>query len=381
MTPAERRPATRVVHAGRPDPTSGEPLLPGPVFAAPFHLRGATDSAPYGYGRYHNPTFTGYERALTELEGGHATVFSSGMAAVSAVLVSLTRPGDVVVLPSDCYGTVRTLADEHLSTRGVDVRLVPTDQVTMEEAAEGARLLWAEVPSNPGLDVLDLEDLAKATRRAGALLAVDHTLATPLALRPLEHGADLAVCSDSKAMTGHGDLIMGHVAAADPDLAAGVLRWRSTAGGVPGPFETWLAHRSLATLDVRLRRACGNAQAIAELLSGRPDVTGVRYPGLRDHPAHALAARQLDGLFGPVVSFELAGEAAAQRFLDTAELVTEATSFGGVHTMAERRARWGMDAVPDGFIRLSAGIEDPDDLLADIAGALDGARRAASPAA
>jgi cystathionine gamma-lyase len=371
MTPAERRPATRVVHAGRPDATSGEPLLPGPVFAAPFHLRGAADSAPYGYGRYHNPTFTGYERALGELEGGHATVFSSGMAAVSAVLVALTRPGDVVVLPSDCYGTVRTLAEEHLSTRGVGVRLVPTDQATMEEAAEGARLVWAEVPSNPGLDVLDLEDLAKATRRAGALLAVDHTLATPLALRPLEHGADLAVCSDSKAMTGHGDLIMGHVAAADPDLAAGVLRWRSTAGGVPGPFETWLAHRSLATLDVRLRRACGNAQAIAELLSGRPDVAGVRYPGLPDHPAHALAARQLDGLFGPVVSFELAGEDAAQRFLDAAELVTEATSFGGVHTMAERRARWGMDAVPEGFIRLSAGIEDPADLLADIAGALD----------
>jgi cystathionine gamma-lyase len=373
MTPAERRPATRVVHAGRPGATPGEPLLPGPVFAAPFHLRGAADSAPYGYGRYHNPTFTGYERALAELEGGHATVFSSGMAAVSAVLVSLTRPGDVVVVPADCYGTVRTLAAEHLSTRGVDVRLVPTEQVTMEEAAEGARLVWAEVPSNPGLDVLDLADLAKATRRAGALLAVDHTLATPLGLRPLEHGADLAVCSDSKAMTGHGDLIMGHVAAADPDLAAGVLRWRSTAGGVPGPFETWLAHRSLATLDVRLRRACANALAIAELLSARSDVSGVRYPGLPGDRAHAVAARQLDGLFGPVLCFELADEDAAQRFLDAAELITEATSFGGVHTMAERRARWGMDAVPEGFIRLSAGIEDPADLLGDIAGALDAA--------
>jgi cystathionine gamma-lyase len=243
----------------------------------------------------------------------------------------------------------------------------------MEEAVEGARVVWAETPSNPALDVLDIEALARATRRAGALLAVDSTLATPLALRPLELGADLVVCSDSKAMTGHGDLIMGHVAAADPDLAAGVLRWRTLAGAVPGPMETWLAHRSLATLDVRLRRQTANALAIAGLLEGRADVSGVRYPGLPGHPAHELAARQMHGLFGPVVSFELAGAAAARRFLDAASLVTEATSFGGVHTLAERRARWGMDAVSEGFIRLSAGIEDPDDLLADVAGALDAA--------
>jgi cystathionine gamma-lyase len=373
MTAADRRPATRVVHAGRPGAVSGEPLLPGPTFAAPFHLRGDADSAPYGYGRYHNPSFTHYEHALGELEGGTATVFSSGMAAVSAVLVSLTRPGDVVVLPSDCYGTVRTLAAEHLATRGVEVRWVPTDQVVMEESVEGARLVWAEVPSNPGLAVLDLGELAKATRRAGALLAVDHTLATPLALRPLEHGADVAVCSDSKAMTGHGDLIMGHVACADADLAGMILRWRSIAGAVPGPLETWLAHRSLATLDVRLRRACANALAIAELLVARSDVSAVRYPGLDGDPARAVAERQLGGLYGQVVCFELADALAAQRFLDASQLITEATSFGGVHTMAERRARWGMDDVPAGFIRLSAGIEDPADLLADVSAALDAA--------
>jgi cystathionine gamma-lyase len=371
MSSQERRPATKVVHAGHPEAVSGEPLLPGPVFAAPFHLQGAVDSAAYGYGRYGNPTFTRYEQALAELEGGAATVFSSGMAAVCAVLVALTRPGDAVVVPADCYGAVRTLADEHLGARGVEIRLVPTDQVTMEEAMDGARLVWAETPSNPGLDVLDVEALARAARRAGALLAVDSTLATPLAQRPLELGADLSVCSDSKAMTGHGDLILGHVAAADEELAAGLERWRTLAGGVPGPLETWLAHRSLATLDVRLRRACANAQAIAELLEARADVTGVRYPGLASHPAHELAARQCNGLFGPVVSFELASAAAARSFLDAAELVTEATSFGGVHTMAERRARWGLDEVPEGFIRLSAGIEDPADLLADLAGALD----------
>jgi cystathionine gamma-lyase len=373
MPAEERRPATRVVHAGQPAPVSGEPLLPGPVFAAPFHLQGEVDAAPYGYGRYGNPTYTRYEAALAELEGGTATVFASGMAAVSAVLIPLTRPGDIVVIPSDCYGAVRTLGSEHLASRGVDVRFVPSEQTALEEAAEGARLVWVETPTNPGLDVIDLEAVGRAARRAGALLAVDSTLATPLAQRPLELGADLSVCSDSKAMTGHGDLVLGHVAASDPELAAGVLRWRTLAGGVPGPLETWLAHRSLATLDVRLRRACANAQAVAELLDARPDVAGVRYPGLPGHPAHALAARQMDGLFGPVVSFELADAAAARRFLDTAELVTEATSFGGVHTLAERRARWGLDAVPEGFIRLSAGIEDPADLLADLAGALDAA--------
>jgi cystathionine gamma-lyase len=349
------------VHAGQPAPVPGEPLLPGPVFAAPFHLPGDVDSAPYGYGRYGNPTYTRYETALGELEGGTATVFASGMAAVTAALLPLTRPGDVVVVPSDCYGAVRVLSEEHLAPRGVEIRLVPTDQVALEEAADGARLVWVETPSNPGLDVIDLEALARAARRAGALLAVDSTLATPLLQRPLELGADLSVCSDSKAMTGHGDLVLGHVAAADPDLAAGALRWRTTAGGIPGPFETWLAHRSLATLDVRLRRACGNAQAIAELLDHRPDVTGVRYPGLPGHPAHALAARQMDGVFGQVVSFELASEEVARRFL------------------AERRARWGLDAVPGGFIRLSAGIEDRADLLVDLAGALDAA--AASSAA
>jgi len=373
MSSEGRRPATKVVHAGQPPPVPGEPLMPGPVLAAPFHLPGEVDSAPYGYGRYGNPTYTRYEEALGELEGGTATVFASGMAAVSAVLVPLTRPGDLVVVPVDCYGAVRVLAEEHLAARGVQVRFVRSDQVVMEESVEGARLVWVESPTNPALDVLDIEALARAARRAGALLAVDSTLATPLLQRPLELGADLSVCSDSKAMTGHGDLVIGHVAASDPDLAALVRRWRTLAGAVPGPLETWLAHRSLATLDVRLRRQCANAQAIAGLLDARPDVRDVRYPGLPGHPAHELAERQFHGLFGQLVSFELESAGAAQRFLDASSLITEATSFGGVHTLAERRARWGMDEVPEGFIRLSAGVEDPEDLLADIAGALDAA--------
>jgi cystathionine gamma-lyase len=376
---ADRRPATRVVHAGLPSAEQGAPLLPGPVFAAPFHLRGDVDSAPYAYGRYHNPTWAQYEAALGELEGGLAVLFSSGMAAVSAVLLGLTRPGDLVVVPSDCYGEVRAVAARQLADNGVKTRFVPTHQDSFEEAVEGARLVWAEIPSNPLLDVLDLDALARAARRAGALLAVDHTLATPLALRPLAHGADLAVCSDSKAMSGHSDLVLGHVAVADEELAARIRGWRTTTGAIAGPFEAWLAHRSLATLDVRLRRACANAQRIAELLDARDDVTGVRYPGLASHPAHELAARQLGGLFGAIVSFELADAETAQAFFDASELVAEATSFGGVHTMAERRARWGADDVSDGFVRLSAGVEDGDDLVADLTRALDTA--AAAPRA
>ena len=344
MSSDGHRPATRVVHAGQPAATPGEPLLPGPVFAAPFHLPGDVDSAPYGYGRYGNPTFTNYETALGELERGTATLFSSGMAASAAVLVALTRPGDVVVVPADCYGAVRTLCDEHLASRGVEIRLVPTDQVVMEEAAEGARVVWAETPSNPALDVLDIEALARATRRAGALLAVDSTLATPLALRPLELGADLVVCSDSKAMTGHGDLIMGHVAAADPDLAAG-----SCAGGrSPAPCPARWRHGWRIARSPPSTCACDASRPTRWRSRGssrggptsRACATRV-FPVTR--PTSSQRGR-CTACSGRGVSFELAGAAEARRFLDRASLVTEATSFGGVHTLAERRARWGMDA-------------------------------------
>lgn len=346
--------ATRVVHAGLPSAGQGEPFLPGPTFAAPYHLAGPADASLYGYGRYANPTFTAYETALEELEGGHVAVFASGMAAVAAVLLPALRPGDVLVAPSDAYPGVRTIAAEHLEPRGVEVRLVPTDETALREALHGARLVWVETPSNPGLDVLDIEALAPDVHAAGALLAVDNTLATPLLQRPLAMGADVSVASSSKALTGHSDLVLGHVAARDEQLVEDVRAWRNATGGVPGPFETWLAHRSLATLDVRLGRACANAEAVAELLRARGDVADVRWPGL-----------------GTVVCFDVGSSERAQAFLAACELVAEATSFGGVHSSAERRARWGTDAVPGGFIRLSAGVEDIGDLATDLTRALD----------
>jgi cystathionine gamma-lyase len=369
---ADRRPATRAVHAGLPPARNGDPFLPGPVFAAPFHLAG--EPSPSGYGRYDNPTWALLEAAMGELEGGHALVFPSGMAAITAVLFSLVPPDGVVVIPSDGYFTVRPLAHEQLGRRGVEVREVPTDDDALLGAVSGASLVLVETPSNPGLDVCDIRAVAAAAHEAGALVAVDNTLATPLGQRPLELGADLSVTSGTKMLCGHSDVLLGVVTAAREEQRERLLWWRSHAGGITGPMEAWLAHRSLATLGVRAERQSANALALAELLSARDDVASVRYPGLPGDPAHEVAARQMLA-FGPVVCFDAGSEARAQAFLAAAELVGEATSFGSVHTTAERRGRWGSDDVPEGFIRLSAGCEDVDDLREDVAAALDATAR------
>jgi cystathionine gamma-lyase len=368
--PDRRHPKTLAVHAGVPAPAPGEPFLPGPAFASAYHLAGPVDAAPYGYARYANPTWTAYERALGELEGGEAVLFASGMAAVAAVLLPGLRPGDAVVVPDDGYPGARDLAREHLAPRSIEVRAVPTDEAQIRAALPGAAMLWLESPSNPLLDVVDLSALALAGREAGALVVVDNTLATPLGQRPLELGAHISVSSGSKHVTGHSDLIMGWVAARERDHLDAVRTWRGRTGAIPGPFEAWLAHRSLPTLALRLEQSAANALALARLLAGRADVGDVRYPGLEAHPGHDLAARQM-ATFGTVLGFDAGSAPRAQDFLARCELVFEATSFGGVHSSAERRARWGTDAVPEGFIRLSAGCEHSEDLLADVAQALD----------
>jgi cystathionine gamma-lyase len=340
--------STRAVHAGLPPAAQGEPFLPGPVLQAANHWAG--DAGPAGYGRTGNPTWSRYEAALGELEGGEAIVLSSGMAAVAAVLLPLLKPGDVLVAPLDAYPGVRTLATDHLEPRGVEVRLVPSSDGAVLRAIDGATLVWVETPSNPGLEVLDVAALAEAAHATGARLAVDGTLATPLRQRALDLGADVTMSSASKHLTGHSDLVLGYVATRDAAWAASIRSWRALAGAIPGPFEVWLAHRSLPTLAVRLERQEANARALAELLADHD----ARWPG-----------------FGSVLTFVLADADAAQRFLDRCTLVAEATSFGGVHSSAERRERWGTDDVPAGLIRLSAGIEDEADLVADVRAALD----------
>ncbi|MFE9368779.1 cystathionine gamma-lyase [Streptomyces sp. NPDC006711] len=363
---------TRSVRAGLPDPVAYEPTLPGPVFAAHFHLPGEA-SGPYTYGRDTNPTWTHLERAIAELESpdesAEAIVFASGMAAVSAVLLSQARSGDTVVLPEDGYQAL-PLIREQLEAYGIEVRTAPTAGDAQLAHLDGAKLLWIETPSNPGLDVCDVRRLARAAHEAGALVAVDNTLATPLGQRPLDLGADFAVASGTKGLTGHGDLLLGYVVCRAPEFAARVRKWRKVVGAIPGPMEAWLAHRSLATLHLRADRQAENALALAQALAGRDEVTRLRYPGLPSDPAHRLASAQMRR-FGCVVSFDLPDRAFAERFLAALRLVDDATSFGSVRSTAERRGRWGGDAVGEGFIRFSVGAEDAPDLIADVERALD----------
>lgn len=348
--------ATTVVTAGLAPPAQGEPFLQGPVFAGPYHAAGEIENAPHLYGRMSNPGFDRYEQALGALDGGDSVVFASGMAAATAVLQSLLGPGDLLVAPHDGYPGVMQFAHEHLALRGVGVRMVPTEDEAIRNAARGARVVWIESPANPGLETLELEATIAACRQAGARVVVDNTLATPLRQRPLAAGADVVVSSDSKHLTGHSDLILGHVTVTDADLRDRLRRWRTLTGSIPGPFEVWLAHRSLATLDVRLQRQEEVATAVFAALTGRAELGDVRYPGISS-----------------VVGFDLGTIGRATAFLSALELAVEATSFGGLHSTAERRDRFGDGQVGPGYIRFSAGLETPEDIVADLLRALDAA--------
>jgi cystathionine gamma-lyase len=378
--------STKIVRSTLTRAVAGEPLHPSPVFAAPFHTPGDPNDARYTYTRMNNPTWTALERAIGQMESGvfapshadagkpyraSALVFASGMAACASVFGAVLRPGDIAVLPSHCYFAARALMQEYFAKMGIVIRQAPTANDAQGEQLEGARLLWIESPSNPLMEICDITSLSERAHRAGALVAVDNTTATPLGQRTLALGADFAVASDTKSMTGHSDILLGHVAVRDLELRQQIEQWRTLMGGVLGPMEAWLALRSIATLPLRLERSSANAQRIAEYLTTRTDVVhDVLYAGLPTHPGHALAARQMKH-FGAILSFTIADRTSAETFLSKAKLITEATSFGGTCTCAERRARWGGDAVPEGFIRLSAGLEDVEDLIADISQALD----------
>jgi len=278
------------------------------------------------------------------------------------------------VLPSDCYYTTRLLASGWLASIGVETRLAPTRDNAQMAKLDGARLVWIETPTNPQLDVCDIDALVRAAHQRGVIVAVDNTTATGYLQHPLALGADYVVASDTKALTGHSDLVLGHVATRDPARVTALRAWRTLHGAIPGPMEVWLAHRSLATLPLRLARQCATALELALFLSNHSAVHAVHYPGLPDHPGHNIARRQMEA-FGSVVSFDLATQPRADAFLKSLTLVREATSFGGVHSTAERRARWGADAVGDGFIRFSIGCEASADLLSDVHSALQFAAR------
>ena len=268
--------STKIVRSTLTRAVAGDPLHPSPVFAAPFHTPGDPNAAPYNYARNNHPTWTVLERAIGQMESGvfapahadagksyraNALVFASGMAACASVFGAVLRPGDVVVLPTHAYFAARALMQEYFAKMGVVVRQAPTAGDAQGELLEGARLLWIESPSNPLMEVCDIVALSERAHRAGALVAVDNTTATPLGQRTLSLGADFAVASDTKSMTGHSDIVLGHVATRDLELRQQIEQWRTLMGGILGPMEAWLALRSIATLPLRLETKLGQRPA------------------------------------------------------------------------------------------------------------------------
>jgi cystathionine gamma-lyase len=363
---------TLILQAGHRSTKETGTFFAGPQFASTYTSPGDPSQHPLTYGRFHNPTWTAWEEALGVLEGGHAISFASGMAAIAAVFGVCLKPGDLVVLPSDSYYTTRVVGANWLQKIGIEVRLAATRDNAQAGALDGASLLWVETPSNPQLEVCDIQELVHAAHRRGVLVAVDNTTATAYLQQPLALGADYVVAADTKALTGHSDVVLGHVATVDAERASALRTWRTQHGAIPGPMEVWLAHRSLATLPLRLTRQCATAEALATFLRSQPAVQTVYYPGLPDHAGHSVAQRQMRA-FGCVVSFDLGTRARAEAFLQALTLVREATSFGGVHSTAERRARWGGDTISEGFIRFSVGCEAAQDILNDVGSALGAA--------
>ncbi len=356
-------PATEVVHAGL-DRGEGSASAPPIVTGSFFTSAGDPAEAAYSYTRQGNPTWEALEAALGALEDATALVFASGQAASLALVLALGEGRERLVLPSDGYYGMRTLAG---LLAGRLVEPVPVDLQDLDavqEAVAVPAVLWAETPTNPLLRVADLDALGRVAAETDTPLVVDNTVATAVLQRPLEHGATATVTSLTKIASGHSDLLLGAVATRDEDLVERLRAWRGAGGGIPGPFEAWLAHRGLRTLAIRVERQSANALALARHLAGHERVRAVHYPGL-DGPGHEVAARQMRGGFGPLLSFELDGDAAAaEAVVRASRLIRPGTSFGGIESSWERRARWASETAPESLIRLSAGIEAESDLLA-----------------
>jgi cystathionine gamma-synthase len=376
--PNPPRPGTLAVHTGNePDQATG-------AVAPPIHLattfRHAADGARvagYEYQREGNPTNDRLCTALAALEGAHrALTFASGMAAICTLLESLPAPARIV-LPDDCYVGLRMYADEFLATRGATVSYVDTTDVTAVRTAcaAGVDLLWLETPSNPLLQVSDIAALAALGREYGATVACDNTFATPLLQRPLALGADVVVHSATKYFGGHSDVLGGALAfAADTPLLRTTARRLHLAGPVLAPFSAWLVLRGLRSLPARMAMHCANARRLADFLATRAEVARVNYPGLATHPGHAVAARQMDD-FGGMLSVQLrGGREAALTVASKLRIFTNATSLGGCESLVEHRAsvEGPHPRSPQDLLRISVGLEAAEDLVADLAQALDG---------
>ncbi len=361
---------SRLIHAGTVR-VPGQPGTP-PLVPASIYVSAGEPRPGRGYGRESNPGWEALEQALGGLEDAEAVVFASGQAASMALMLALASDRRRIVLPSDGYYGGRVLADKLRPHGAVPVPVDLLDLAAVErELTAAPSLLWAETPTNPLLRVADLTRLAELAAATGAPMVVDNTVATGLLQRPLDFGATASLYSLTKAISGHSDLLLGAVVSRDQELLAGLRVWRSSGGGIPGPFEAWLALRGLKTLPLRIARQSQSALAVARHLAGHARVTAVYYPGT-DATMLEVARRQMPGGFGPLLSFEIRGDAeAADKVVDTSRLILPATSFGGVESTWERRSRWQGETAPEGLIRLSVGAEPIADLISDIDAALE----------
>ena len=373
--------ATRAIHAGfAPDPQTGAVNVP--IYASSTFAQDGVGGmrGGYEYARTGNPTRTALEAALAALEGGaHGRAFSSGMAATDAALRTLLRPGDHLVIPDDAYGGTFRLIDKVFTHWGIDYTPVAVNDVDAVRAAvrPETKVVWVETPTNPLLNIADVERIAEVSRAAGTRLVVDNTFASPYLQQPLALGADVVLHSTTKYLGGHSDVVGGALVTDDAELDAGFAFLQNGAGGVPGPFDAYLTFRGSKTLAVRMEQHCTNAEAVVDLLLGHPAVASVLSPGLPDHPGHEAAARQMRR-FGGMVSVRLAGgREAALDLCRRTELFILAESLGGIESLIEHpgamtHASTAGSAleVPDDLVRLSVGIEDTADLLADLEQAL-----------
>jgi cystathionine gamma-lyase len=374
--------ATRALHVGQgPDPATGAVVVPIHL-ATTFAQESPGRHRGFEYSRSGNPTRANLEACLASLEGAeHGLAFASGLAATTTVML-LLDPGDHVVFTEDVYGGTFRLFDKVFQRYGVTFTSVdPTDPDAVAAAmTERTRLVWLESPTNPLLRVVDLDAVGELVHGAGALVAVDSTFASPVLQRPLELGADLVIHSSTKFLGGHSDVLGGAVLTSNGTLAERMRFHQNAVGAVPSPFDCWLLLRGLKTLQLRVLRQCENALTIARWLEGQDEVIQVYYPGLESNPGHALARRQMGGHYGGVVSFEVSSANAALSFLERLRVFTLAESLGAVESLAESPALMTHASIPeemrtrvgvsDGLLRLSVGIEDVDDLVADLEQAL-----------
>jgi cystathionine gamma-lyase len=375
--------ATRAIHAGQaPDPSTGA-IMP-PIYATSTYVQESPGvHKGYEYSRTQNPTRMAYERCLADLESGrHGFAFASGMAATATIL-ELLDTGSHVVAMDDLYGGTRRLfSGVRERSAGLEFSFVDLSDLAAAEAAlrDDTAMIWIETPTNPLLKLVDVEAIAKLAKNSGALVVVDNTFATPRLQRPLELGCDIVMHSATKFINGHSDMVGGIVVVSDDALAERLGYLQNSIGSVAGPFDSFLALRGVKTLDVRMERSCANAMKIAQWLEQDDRVERVVYPGLESHPQHALANRQMPG-YGAIVTFFIKGDLDnARRFLERCEVFALAESLGGVESLVDHPAIMTHASVPaaeraklgisDTLIRLSVGIEDVDDLVADLERAL-----------